>query len=282
MTKFRRLTLDFAVLILVNVKANILNVSLLESSTYINGNFTDITEDSIGSCEIIKEIQKQELPAVRKVLESIFLKFRDLETRWEKKRKIREHASKLTPDETVVHLYTIEYGSPTSSLYREVNTILRSTIAQRENELYSYVRLLLEILPKNEVYEGPAFCGSRSDLSHQYRKGEAFSWRTYSVWTNDVGKIEQMEGIKMIFCVENCRGILLPCDSGDTTTIVLQPNTSFKVKKTRVENLERHGVVIVYLEQSIRRTKSSSLLHVPTLSSDELQTRRQGKLLIFL
>jgi hypothetical protein len=124
------------------------------------------------------------------------------------KRNSRHPADGLDSDESAaVHLYTMQWPKPHSSLYTLFNQHLRSQERTKLTPWFLYLKLFLTALHKLPSYKGIIWRGVPEDLSNQYNDdciwwGVSSCTKTLKATENFVGRI----GKRTLFSIECING----------------------------------------------------------------------------
>lgn len=141
-----------------------------------------------------------------------------------------------------IHIYTMGWNPPESSLYAILNRSLRNVDRAQLLPYLSYLRLLLTGMSKLPVFVGNVWRGVKADLSTQCPKGKKFFWWGFSSCTTDMKALESdlflgKDGKHTLFNIENCTR---------AAEVLLLPGTYLEV--VNVGDMG-HGLVIISLCQ---------------------------------
>ncbi|CAF0749586.1 unnamed protein product [Adineta steineri] len=162
---------------------------------------------------------------------------------------------KLTQDESAsIHLYTMEWGERSNSLYMKLNQTLRLADRSKLKPWFKYLKLFLtaffKLPPSKDIL---VWRGVREDLSAIYSKGKEFAWWAFSSCSTSIDVLESPDylgksGIRTIFSIQTNSGKLIRAHSyfDNEDEILLPPGIYLKV----VGSLNSgNGLHIIHLQE---------------------------------
>jgi hypothetical protein len=150
------------------------------------------------------------------------------------KRNSRKPVDGLTPDESAsIHLYTVQWPKPYTSLYTLLNQRLRSQARDTLVPWYLYLKLFLTALYKLPSVNNPTVCrGICANVSDQYEIDQI--WWGISSCTETMKVMEKfigLDGTRILFSIECINGKAIGSHSHYKTEseILLMPGTYLRV-----------------------------------------------------
>ena len=149
------------------------------------------------------------------------------------KRNSRKPADNLTSDESAaIHLYTMQWPEPHSSLYTLLNQRLRSQDRSTLISWFLFLKLFFTALYKLPSFKGTIWRGVRGNLTDQYDEDQI--WWGASSCTETMKIMQRFVGLKnarTLFNIECINGKAIQAHSyfTDENEILLMPGTYFKV-----------------------------------------------------
>lgn len=136
---------------------------------------------------LVNDYDNQPLVSLEEAIEPLISMIPDIQRyALDAKQKCTEPADNLTADESAsIMLYTMEFHSSKSSLYREINQALRSQNALAIRPFHPYLKLILHALSKLPSFRGTVWRGVKMDFHQVYKRGDYHIWRSFTAATPD-------------------------------------------------------------------------------------------------
>lgn len=141
----------------------------------------------------------------------------------------------LTIDQAAsIALYTMETSSNDPSVYRALNSILRSEDKKLLPPWYLYIKLLLTGLSYFPSAHQHIYRGVASSLYKNYVKDSIVTWWTFSSCATEIDVLQiflPTKGARTMFTIECDSGKDISClsDFPDEKEVLLLPETQFRV-----------------------------------------------------
>jgi len=120
------------------------------------------------------------------------------------KQNIEKPNDSLTINESAaIRLYTLGWKTLQSSFHYILNKTLRNENRKELIPWYSYLRLFLHALSKLPATEKQIFfCGTKTDVSHEYPEDRVFVWWDFISCTSNIKLLENSVDVRTIFIIE--------------------------------------------------------------------------------
>lgn len=158
----------------------------------------------------------------------------------------------LTIDELVaIGLYTAEASTSNTSLYQQLNGVLRSKNRKELPSWFLYLKLLLTALSRLQSSRQFLFRGVKADLHQDYSQDKIVTWWGFSSCTMKVDVLNTFlgnTGPRTMFTIDCSSGKNISCFSyfPEESEVLLLPETQFKV----ISSLNQpDGLWVVQLEE---------------------------------
>jgi len=214
--------------------------ALVPGNNLAHSRFTDLCDEPMRFLSPIKGYENKPLVSLEEAVEPISYLFDSIEQYvWVSKKNCNNPKDGLTQDESAsIFLYTMEfYGGP--SLYRLLNSVLRSEERENITLWFLFLKLFLTALHKLPSHQCKVWRGIRdADLSSQYTIEKEVVWWGVSSCTSKINVLENEQflgkhGMRTIVSIECRNGKKIASHSyyqNKEHEVILMPGSYFHVK----------------------------------------------------
>lgn len=149
------------------------------------------------------------------------------------KENCHEPMDGLTQDESAsIMLYTMEWKE--ESLYRVLNSVLRSEDSQKIKPWFLYLKLIITALKKLPPWQGTVWRGVNIDLSKQFVRGQRGVWWSFTTASSDGSAVQSFlpnDGPNTMFTIDSKTARSIPRHSYfcDEKEVLFMPGFNFEV-----------------------------------------------------
>jgi hypothetical protein len=199
-----------------------------------NARFLDASEEPNQALLPIKGYAKEPLVSLEEAVQPFNQMLIDLDEMVDiAKRNSKKPTDGLTPDESAaIHIYTMQWVENRLSLYKMLNSALRSERRESLKPWFRYLKLVLTALYKLPSLKTTVWRGVHGNLSDQYDDDQI--WWGFSSCTESVEVMEQFlgkSGVRTLFNIECINGKAIRAHSffKKENEILLIPGTYLRV-----------------------------------------------------